>query len=620
MNNNIFVVGTEVRDESQIGYRRYIDDFTKKLLNTRNNISITGLNRIGKTSIAKTVLRKIKENAVSPTLVLYINLARQKSYSHLLDSIVRGLKNEILKNNYKDLINDEQYKMYMDEIIAIKPEAIEFRIEIEFILQRIKEMGYKIILAIDEFDSASYLFKDTPDYEFFRDLSSNSDIGVSLLLISRRQLYMIEKKNFNNSTFHGIVQTNPINGFNEEDFALFYNLLKNKYDITLNDDDKEKLKYYCGRSPYLVSMFAYEIVDSTLKNSAYDIDDIYERKAIDIGSYYNHILDNLSNDKINVEGAVKKSNTIEKLVGIILGPKIDIIEKDITMLKSMGYLYTDGEKYLSISQYFTNNDLRNYPLQVKTWDEILGLEKFIKSMIRKQIMTNKKVECVTYDIWEEVFITIGAADSLGRYDKFVEDSMKNYKKYYIDVLEVCSFDIAVSILQYYWGWFIEYFNCDEWNKWEEKLRLCAKARDPMAHGHEEFLSPEARSCVNSYCREIKEILKNNNACLDRETEMKIEYNTRISQLRKSYYENKYDNVDKTLVGKQAVFFASVQDSKGIKGYVNINSQCFKCTNMGKQKWEKCYPGTKLSDCLGKSYKVTISTVNEPQNIVGCEFI
>ena len=53
---NIFVVGSEVRGESQIGYERYLEKFTEILLDTINNISITGLKRFGKTSIAKEVL------------------------------------------------------------------------------------------------------------------------------------------------------------------------------------------------------------------------------------------------------------------------------------------------------------------------------------------------------------------------------------------------------------------------------------------------------------------------------------------------------------------------------------------------------------------------------------
>lgn len=619
MSNNIFVVGPEVRGESQIGYQRYIADFSNKLLGTRNNISLTGLKRIGKTSIAKEVIRQVKDKSKNQILALFIDLAKPKNYSELLVSIVKSLKHEILKNKYQDLLYDDQYCYYMDEIATVEPDTIDYRNTIEFIFQRIKEKGYKIILAIDEFDSATTIFEDTPDYEFFRDLSSNSDIGVSLLLVSRRQLYMIEKKNFNNSTFHGIVQTYPISGFNEDDFTLFYEILINNYGITLNDDAKEKLKYYCGCSPFLVSMFAYEIVENYPKNRIVDIDEIYERKAIDVENYYKSIFANLNSDMIAVEGAFEEVSTIEKLIGIIVGPKIGVVEKDITLLKNMGYLYTEGEKYISISHHFTNA-LRNYPFKVDTWNAILGMEKLIKSMIRKQILlNNKEVKYISYDIWEEIFEKIGAEKILGMYDNFVEDSIKNFKKD-VDILDVCSLDNAVSILEFYWrNWFDVFFNHDDWKKWEDKFRLCALARDPMAHGHEEFLSSEERSCVNSYCEVIIKILKDTDACLDIETEMKIKKNNLVAELRKSFYENNYASVDATIEGKEVVFIAAVQDSKGIMGYFKINEQLYKCT-MRKQKWENKFPGVKLSDCIGNEYKVRIKTVNKPQNSVNCEFV
>ena len=57
------------------------------------------------------------------------------------------------------------------------------------------------------------------------------------------------------------MQTYPINGFEQEDLNDFFYALKDKYDIELNEYSRERLNYYCGQSPYLFSMFAYDIVD-----------------------------------------------------------------------------------------------------------------------------------------------------------------------------------------------------------------------------------------------------------------------------------------------------------------------------------------------------------------------
>lgn len=43
------------------------------------------------------------------------------------------------------------------------------------------------------------------------------------------------------------------------------------------------------------------------------------------------------------------------------------------------------------------------PLNIDTWTAILGLEKKLKSMVRKQIMINHNVELIDYDLWIDIF-------------------------------------------------------------------------------------------------------------------------------------------------------------------------------------------------------------------------
>lgn len=619
MLNNIFVVGPEVKGESQIGYNRYLEKFTNILLNTRNNISITGLKRFGKSSIAKEVLERVKKQvSKQKLLIIFIDLAKQKSFSDLLVSIVNFLQDEIIDNEAGELFENSIYNNYIEKLETIKPDSKTYRDRFDSLFKWITKQGYRIILAIDEFDAASELFKDTADFEFLRDLSSNRDIGVSLVLVSRRQLYMIEKKNFNNSTFHGIIQTYPIDGFNEDDFKIFYQKLKEKYGIKLNDYSRKRLHYYCGHSPYLLSMFAYDIVEEYKESKSYNIDAIFRKREIDIENYYKSIFACLNNDRISVNGAYEEACTIEKLVGVIVGPKIGIVEEDINLLETMGYLCVDNDKYLSISGHFTNA-LKRAQLSVDIWNAILGVEKKIKMLIRKQVMTHYKTEYIDYEIWSEIFDNIGATGTLDTYDKFIDDTMREYKCA-VDLLDVCSLDVAVSILEYYWEkWFSRFFNNDSWNEWENKFRLCAKARNPMAHGHEKFLSLEVKASVNNYCELILKILSNSNACLDSETELKLEKNNRKSKVRRTYYEQVYSSVDESLAGIKAKMTAAELNNKGIRGYFSINNKKYRCT-IGKIKWTKKYPQTTLSEHLGKDFDIMITQVNCSQDSLIAELV
>ena len=50
-------------------------------------------------------------------------------------------------------------------------------------------------------------------------------------------------------------------------------------------------------------------------------------------------------------------------------------------------------------------------------------------------------------MWIDIFEKIGAAGTLDTYDKFIYDSMNEYKCD-VDMLDVCSMDVAVSIIKF----------------------------------------------------------------------------------------------------------------------------------------------------------------------------
>ena len=156
------------------------------------------------------------------------------------------------------------------------------------------------------------------------------------------------------------------------------------------------------------------------------------------------------------------------------------------------------------------------------------------------------------------------------------------------------------------------------DKWEHKLRLCASARNPMAHGHEEFLSAEEKASVNEYCDSIIKLLSKTNACVDTITELKKEENIKKTNIRRKYYSMSFDNVGIELQGRHCVMTAAEQNNKGIKGFVSIDGKNYNCT-VGKNKWVQKYPGVPLSGHVGKDYNIMITSVNVPQNAIQVEF-
>lgn len=57
--------------------------------------------------------------------------------------------------------------------------------------------------------------------------------------------------------------------------------------------------------------------------------------------------------------------------------------------------------------------------------------------------------------------------------------------------------------------FSKYFNNDNLKEWEYKFSKCVKARNPIDHGHEEYLSGLDKQEIDVICKQIFELLSKN---------------------------------------------------------------------------------------------------------------
>ena len=509
-NENIFKVGVEASGEGLIGYKYHLDYIVNSFLKTKRNLSITGIKRIGKTSLAKESMRLLKEKDAKRFFIVEVDLAACDDYLMFLQSIVNKAQRIIRRD--EELSQDSDLEELLEACRNDRNDKSSLKYSLEELLFEINQLGKSVILLIDEFDAATELFTSISDFEYLRNLSSNSDMDISLLLISRRQIYMIEKRNVNNSTFHGVITTYPINGFNDDDMEEFFDKLKHLYGISLPEELKERIQYYAGRSPYIWSMYGSSIVDEYDDEKGVDIDCLFKKKEIDIQAHYKAVYENLSSDTIRNEKP--SSTSIKKILEILYGPNFDVSQTDIKILKELGYLSIDNEgRYYSISHYFTDY-LRGkmYKLEGSFFDNIIRTEKSVKKIIDIE-MPNL---CSVYRISDssinglqgKLLLTMGVLDS-GRLSVH-DTSLRNNKAIFHQestYLDVISLKDSFKILAKCWdSHFAKYFKDTKFDYWDKKFQLCAKARNPVAHGHEEYLSDEERKDVELICKEICDFL------------------------------------------------------------------------------------------------------------------
>ena len=141
----------------------------------------------------------------------------------------------------------------------------------------------------------------------------------------------------------------------------------------------------------------------------------------------------------------------------------------------------------------------------------------------------------------------------------------------------------------------------------------------MAHGHEEFLSSESKASVNEYSESILKILSSTNACMDINTELKMQKNIQKSRVRREYYSLDYASVDSSLISKKVKMMAAELNNKGIRGYFSVGGNNYRCS-IGKNKWMAKYPGIPLSEHLGENIDILITQVNTNQDTLTAELV
>ncbi len=166
--------------------------------------------------------------------------------------------------------------------------------------------------------------------------------------------------------------------------------------------------------------------------------------------------------------------------------------------------------------------------------------------------------------------------------------------------------------------FAQFFKGD-WVDWEDKFALCVKARNPMAHGHEEYLTLEDKNAIHTYSRDILKAMVDSLACLDIPTLLKEEKNIKRAEVKSKYYSLGENIVDDSLLNKKVDFVVAVQESAKLRGYFEWKGKFYKLS-INRNKWITKFPGVKMSEHLSNTYPVKITIVDKINQSLGAEIL
>lgn len=570
--DNIFQVGGQVTGNSFLGRKSLLNKFRKIYLDENSRVckSIVGLTRIGKSSFANEVFHHVPQNL----LLVKEDFKEITSYGELWQDISITLEEKLKERNL--------FKTDLSECFTVTQSFqdvpwIKFIRYVKKLFSKIKESNLKIIFVFDEFDYAQELFEnETKYYELFRTIFSSSEYNISALLISRRSLHVIEGATYQSSTFHGVFDPVQFSGFDDDDINEYFSVFE-KYGIKLNYEDRTAIEFYAGRLPYLLSVLGHYIVDEyAFKNICINIHELFITKCKAINNYYRDCIKHLERD-----------NDLDRIIPFVIGPNLGVTQNDKDELISSGYLIVKNNTFIPISEYFqrflTANNIK-FPLGVG----INTVESKLKKIVKDQNLISGELSLNDYNTSSDFLSSVVNLnmDSLNRYANYIFNDKKMFGRNssYLDVL---SLKDVVKIIKLYWNSnFSKYFNSDPLDKWDYKFDLCATARNPVQHAHEDYYSDDQKFEIDNYCKQIIKALSNIPDGSKIES-TKQEYKISNSETL-SIHSRKLEHVDQTKaetvpcyhnnqqisLGKQVLVKIIGTTSKGLSGILVKDNQNF----------------------------------------------
>lgn len=490
INRNIFQVGGHVSGESMIGYDRYLKSLRNLAFckDISLGVSLSGMHQMGKTSLLKTICNEADK---SEYITVFVDLGETKSDGtdlmfQLLKRITKSLKRELSKRG----TNDEFILEQIELIANCDCDCQDMRDDFKAMFEAIGEY-YHTILVIDEYDSAR-AFNDY-DHELLRTLMTDPLYNLSLFLISRSHIKFIVNDNHNNSKLAASIKKEAVTGFNSSDVDAFYSVLEEHYGITATEDDRNTVNFYAGTVPILYSSIGYAAADAALSGKPVDFSAICKRLSRDFYDYYETVFDRLDNN-----------NYIKAVYSAVIGPSTEATREIVDALEEVGYLSQDSDgTYISFAKYFTSF-LRSKKIENSDeWNHIITTEKKLKGIVETQLtrfgiaVTDKQM----YEQFlEEYYASQGSHYNPRLYDTFISAALQNHNQN-STLLDVISLKHTVNaFIKPLWGnCFAQYFNNDSFSKWEPHFAMCARARDPLAHGHKDYLTQAERDITVGYC-------------------------------------------------------------------------------------------------------------------------
>jgi|GEM_PF-2178053 len=495
-----FCVGSKAVGDGFVGREARLEEFRRKLfVAKKGSISICGLPRIGKSSLVYKLLHDSGDLTEQRIIVAEAdNLGRFRSYFAMWRWLAAGILEQLKKAG----MVSQRLAAMIDDVRNANDDYEKLSFALETLFETLNEEDIKTIIYIDEFDMAGKVFRsdDADDtyyyFQFLRNLVTDPRYNVSFIIVSRRSLEYLEERCCGGSGFHLAFDKQQLVGFDDNELESFRQVMQ-KYGLDLDEEQWDRLKEMAGRSPYLLSIAANDLI---IKKDLMPAEEILKACTQRYYDYFREII-NLLQD----EGYMKR------MIQLFIGPKYDLLPQHIRELENRGYISVRDGRYETISKAFERYmlNLTRLDSSLDIWPLLTDAEKRLRLIVESRMRQEygENWERQIRDEYEErcrrdpqkygYFVDFRKADvyrnTSSRYSGAGNASFLNF----IGISELS------NVIGFYWGrMFADVFGNAQYSEWKYKFYQMARARDPLAHSNPEFLTPAEIEQTNLYCREL----------------------------------------------------------------------------------------------------------------------
>jgi AAA+ ATPase superfamily predicted ATPase len=468
---------------------------------TPGNLAIIGLRKIGKSSLVYKALLEQKEKLLEKKRVpIRISLGLQEQPHGFFRKLVMECRTELRKlgweNGYIYAAAEEALQEYTG--LGDKYECIQ-----KFFWE-IHQAGISVIFILDEFDRASELFKgNILGFQQLRELSDPPDLRVIFVTLSRRPIRDIELQHQSISTFDGIFHKYYLGMLEEEDVNSYFERLS-AVELNITPTIKERIAFYCGGHPYLLTMLGYQIVEFFREGRSYDVDKVFDSIGQSFVEYMLSMIDYLNRD-----------HRLNKLLQVVLGPLIDLKQIDVDELIRYGLIRPIEEEtkliYPAFSPYF-ESFLRVTERETDLWPLLTKTEKILRVVIANTLQEKYKENW--FDKVERAHPKLGLFNGKNLFQR-CREMQEREKRTWSGILAQNPLDYTypqelIEIVCIEWSAFEHIFSKGkrmDQRYWKQRGEHIAMVRNPLAHNRAEIIKSPDRRTAEIYCQEIIDLLE-----------------------------------------------------------------------------------------------------------------